>query len=97
MISAEYLEDIRQALRLKSTSFNREIEDLIEAGRLDLITSGIKPAMANDEAEPLIKRAIILYSQIHFGFEQDERNANRLERLYSSLVIHLGLASEYYE
>lgn len=97
MVTENYLNEIRQSLRLKSTSFDTEIESLIEACRLDLITSGIKLEMANDESEPLIKRAIILYCQIHFGFEQDEGNAKRLERLYASLVIHLALASEYYE
>lgn len=97
MVTPNYLDEVRQSLRLKSTSFNSEIESLIEACRLDLATSGIKSEMANDENEPLIKRAIILYCQLHFGFEQDRDNANRLERLYNSLVIHLGLASDYYE
>lgn len=97
MVTQNYLDEVRQSLRLKSASFNTEIESLIEACRLDLITSGIKTDMANDESEPLIKRAIVLYCQIHFGTEQEKDNANRLERLYSSLVIHLGLASAYYE
>lgn len=97
MVTENYLNEIRQSLRLKSTSFDTEIESLIESARLDLITSGIQSNMANDESEPLVKRAITLYCQLHFGFEQDRDNANRLERLYNSLVIHLGLASEYYE
>lgn len=97
MVTQNYLDEVRQALRLKSTSFDSEIESLIEAGRLDLIISGVKKEMANDESEPLIKRAIVLYCQIHFGTDQEKDNANRVERLYNSLVIHLGLASDYYE
>ena len=95
MITAGYVDEIKHALRLKSSSFNTEIESLIGAGQLDLLTSGVKAELANDESDPLIKRAIILYCQLHFGFEQDKDNANRLERLYNSLVIHLGLAGEY--
>lgn len=67
-----------------------ELTGLIAAARSDLRTSGVANFGAND---PLINRAIILYTKAHFGF--DNPDAERFERSYDLLKQHICSCSEY--
>lgn len=89
------LEDMKLSLRVDGTELNGEVQDLIDAAKIDLILSGV----SKDEAiyaDPLIKRAITLYCKAHFGYE-DIKMSNRLEMSYISLKQHLSLSQEYSE
>ena len=89
------IDDVKLALRLApaQTHFDGEIRDLIAAAEMDLIQSGVDPAKAVDHADPLIKRAIIMYCKAHFGWENADYE--RLEQAYQMLKAHLSLASDY--
>jgi len=87
------LEDVKLSLRLSGNAFDIEVQDLIEAARLDLIQSGVSPAKAEDESDALIKRAIIIYCKAHFGY--DNPDADRLAHAYLMLKQHLSLAGDY--
>jgi len=89
----QLLIDVKQCLRISNTSFDTEIQDLIEAAKADLILSGVLSTKANDEADSLIKRAIIIYCKLNFGFENPD--SDKLERAYNSLKNHLTLSQEY--
>ena len=86
------LDDVKVALRISAsnTSFNTEINDLIGAAQRDLLVAGIK---VTDTADPLIKRAIVTYCKAHFGYDNPE--AERFERAYNAIKMHLMLSTEY--
>jgi uncharacterized phage protein (predicted DNA packaging) len=87
------LNDVKLSLRITSTAFDIEVQDLIEAARLDLIQSGVSILKANDDTDPLIKRAITLYCKAFFGY--DNPDADRLRDSYVMLKQHLSLAADY--
>lgn len=89
------LDDVKTSLRISHTSLDSEIADLIEAARLDLIQSGILSSKANDDTDALIKRAIILYCKAHELPDKDQ--AERFQKSYDMLKIHLSLSSDYGE
>jgi uncharacterized phage protein (predicted DNA packaging) len=89
------LDDVKIALRVTNTAFDSEILDLIDAARQDLILSGVTTLKANDDTDPLIKRAIITYCKANFGF--DNPDADRLQKSYDMLKMHLSLSTEYTE
>lgn len=86
------LDDVKVALRISAVnlSFDTEINDLIDAAKKDLLISGI---VVTDETDPLIKRAIVTYCKAHFGYDNPE--AERFEKAYNAIKLHLMLSSEY--
>lgn len=92
-ISAEYLAAFRQCLRITSAAFDGEIVDLIRAAREDLALVGVLPERARDEADPLIKRAIMNYLKAEFGL--DNADADRYRAAYDRLKVSLALAGHY--
>jgi len=89
------LDDVKVALRISSstTAFDGEVQDLITAARHDLVLSGVVAEKAENEGDPLIKRAIMTYCKVHFGY--DNPDADRLARAYEMLKAHLSLAGDY--
>ena len=83
------LDEVKQALRIKSAAFDGELTQLIEAAKMDLVISGIKQP---DDGDALIKRAVIVYCQANFGASAD---AERYQRSYELLKSHLALCGDY--
>lgn len=83
------LEKVKLALRIKTTAFDTEIEDLIEAGKLDLKTFAGITIKENDY---LIERAICTYCKLNFG---DPQNYEKLKASYDEQKAQLLLSSEY--
>ena len=92
-VSEEYLAAGRLSIRTKSTAFDGEIADLIRAAREDLALGGVLPERARDEADPLIKRAIMTYIKAEFGLDNDD--ADRYRAAYDRLKVALAMASDY--
>jgi len=87
------LDDVKTALRITNAAFDTEILNLIEAARDDLMLAGVTPLKANDDTDPLIKRAIVTYCKANFGV--DNHDADRLLKSYEMLKMHLALAEDY--
>lgn len=87
------LDDVKTALRISGDEFDGEVMDLIDAARNDLIISGVSAKKANDDLDPLIKRAVTTYAKAHFGWSNPD--AERLIDAYVMLKQHLSLCSEY--
>lgn len=92
------LDDVKQALRVSSAAMDTEINDLIEAAKLDLSYSGVnadKTVTVDAVAviDPLIKRAIIVYCKANFGYDNPE--AERFMESYRMLVTHMALSEDY--
>lgn len=86
------LGDVKLSLRISTDDFDTEIQDLIEAAKIDLNISGVNKIKDSDF---LIKRAIICYCKAHFGY--DNPDAERFEESYIMLKQHLSLSSDYNE
>lgn len=88
------LEDVKQALRIRSSQdgFDQEVQDLIEAAKMDLQQSGISAEKAESD-DPLIKRAVITYCKGNFGI--DNTKADQFNDAYVMLKQHLSLAGDY--
>lgn len=87
------LVDVKKALRISHDALDDEIADLIEASRNDLMLSGVSSTKANDDTDPLIKRAIITYTKANFI--SDAKEAERFQLSYNMLKNHLTLAGDY--
>lgn len=86
------LDDVKQSLRITTTAFDTEVEDLIDECKADLELSGVLAAAIVD-TDPMIKRAIKTYTKAHFGF--DNPDADKLQESYKMLKIHLCLSTDY--
>lgn len=92
-LTPNYIYGIRRYIRINHDRHDDEIVDLIEAARADLILEGILASKAQDEGDPLIKRAIGCYVKANFGL--DNSDAERYEASYQSLKTHLALSNDY--
>lgn len=92
-ISEEYLAAGRLSIRTKSKAFDGEIADVIRAARKDLALGGVLPERTQDEADPLIKRAIMNYLKAEFGL--DNEDADKYRAAYERLKVSLAMSSDY--
>ena len=87
------LDIVKKRLRLKTASFDDDVEALIEEARSDLELTGILQEKAQSEDDPLIRRAVCFYCLAHFGKENP--GAERYLRAYEGLRDKLSLTGEY--
>lgn len=92
-ITPDYLKEIRQCLRIRHEQFDGEITDLIQAARADLASTGVLPKKAEDESDPLIKRAVTIYVKSEFGL--DNPDSEKYRASYEKLRNHLALSNDY--
>ena len=74
------LQDVKSSVRIINNKFDVELLDLIEAAKTDLLIAGVTK---NDEDDPLIKRAIILYCKANFGL--DNKDSEKYQNSYENL------------
>lgn len=85
------LDDVKVSLRMTSTAYDSEINDLILAAKRDLYTAGVKATIT--ETDPLFKRAVAVYVKLHFG--SDNKDFERLHLSYTELLRKLGIVGDY--
>ena len=83
------LDRTKQALRIKTTDYDTQISDLIDAAKLDL---GIAGVISQTELDPITRTAIITYVQLHFGQPDDYDN---LKASYDEQKAQLSTATGY--
>lgn len=84
------LERVKLSLRIKSSKLDDEINDLIEACKIDLSISGVRQIKDED---PIIQRAIIVYCKANFGL--DNKDSEKYQRSYDLLKQSLSLCGDY--
>ena len=84
------LDDVKISLRISSTAYNTEINDLIAACKADLSLSGVN---TTDDTDTLIKRCIMSYVKAYYGYNNPD--SDRLKEAYESLKRHLALTETY--
>lgn len=83
------LEKVKLALRIVTTAFDSELNDLIEAALADLGLAGVTNTSTDD---PLIIRAVITYCRANFG---DPDEYDRLKASYDEQKAQLKTATGY--
>lgn len=81
------LNDVKLALRIKTTAFDDELNDLIAAAQLDLGVAGVVYPENENDIDSLVKRAIITYCRVNFGTPDDY---DRLKRSYDEQKAQLA-------
>lgn len=83
------LEAVKLALRITTDAFDSELNDLIEAGLIDLTQAGVSNV---DTTDPMIRRAVITFCRLNFGQPDD---FDRLKKSYDEQKAQLGMATGY--
>ena len=83
------LQKVKLALRITTDAFDDELNDLIEAAKLDLGIAGVN---IPSEIDAIVSRAITTYCKVHFG-EPDEYD--RLKASYDEQKAQLSMATGY--
>lgn len=87
------LEKVKLALRITTTAFDSELNDLIDAAKVDLGIAGVVvPVTTETPLDVIIQKAIITYCKLNFG-EPDEYD--RLKRSYDEQKAQLSMATGY--
>lgn len=85
------LEKVKLALRISTDAYNTELNDLIEAAKLDLGVAGV---VVPQTVDALVTKAIITYCKMSFGLPEDY---DRLKRSYDEQKAQLSNATGYTE
>lgn len=83
------LEKVKLALRVTTTAFDSEINDLIAAALADLGLAGVTN---QEQTDPLIIRVVTTYCRLHFGQPEDY---DRLKAAYDEQKAQLQMATGY--
>lgn len=89
---------VKLALRISTDAFDSELNNLIEAAKLDLGVAGVEHDDLDPEAastDALIARAIILYCKLFFGEPATSEHWNALKRAYDEQKAQLSMATGY--
>ena len=89
MADSAILTATKLALRITTDAFDAEITDLINGALRDLGLAGVTE---DDTDNELIRRAVITYTQLHFG---DPDNYDRLKASYDEQKAQLSMATGY--
>ncbi|MGE6516640.1 head-tail connector protein [Lysinibacillus sphaericus] len=85
------LEHVKKSLRVSSTTFDDEIQSLINAAELELKRCGV----FYKDADDLVKQAIVQFCKSRFGY--DNKEAERFEKIFYDMASSMSLSGEYYE
>lgn len=88
------LELVKKALRITTDSFNDELQLEINAALLDLGVAGVVEGVLSDDADALVKLAVITFCKMRFG-EPDEYD--RLKASYDEQKAQLVTCTGYTE
>ena len=83
------LDKVKLALRITTTAFDSELNDLIASALADLGIAGVTPTPEDD---PLIIRAVTTYCRVNFGQPDDYE---RLKASYDEQKAQLRTATGY--
>ena len=87
--TSSLLNTVKTALRITTTAFDSEIQDLINAATLDLGLAGVTN---NDTTDALVLRAVVTYCRLNFGQPDDY---DRLKASYDEQKAQLSMATGY--
>lgn len=81
------IDKVKTALRVSTTAYDDEIQDLIDAAQIDLQIAGV---IVPGSLDPIVTRAIITYCKMSFGLPDDY---DRLKASYDEQKAQLSTAT----
>jgi hypothetical protein len=84
------LEQCKLALRITHSELDTEVQELIDAAKMELQLVGV---INYEDTDALIVQAVKTYCKAHFGYSNPE--AERFKEAFESLKNHLSLVGEY--
>lgn len=84
LTASSMLAATKLALRITTTAFDSEIQDLLGAAMLDLGVAGVELG----DGDALVKQACITYVRVHFGQPDD---FDRLKKSYDEQKAQLSM------
>lgn len=88
-LDRELMSDLMAAVRVKNTNAKTEIEDLIEACKIQLRIGGVYEPKGDD---PLYKQAIKLYCKAYYGYDKD---SEKFAAAFAALRDSMALSGDY--
>lgn len=85
----DILSAVKMALRISTNAFDMQLQDLVDAAKLDL---GIAGVVLPTTMDAIVRTAIITYVRLHFGQPDDY---DRLKRSYDEQKAQLSTATGY--
>ena len=92
------LDKVKVACRVTVTAYDEELTDMIKEGLDDIGITDVNPALLvyDDDLAPLIRRAVITYCKMNFGFANlPEYQYDRLKESYDEQKKQLLTSSAY--
>lgn len=87
---------VKLALRITTTAFDDELNQLIEAAKTDLGIAGVTvPVTTESDLDQIIQRAIITYCKLNFGELDRVEMYDRLKSSYDEQKAQLSMATGY--
>lgn len=86
------LEAVKKACRVTADAYDDELTDLIDAAKADLALAGVAQGKANDETDPLIRRAVKTFCRMNFGAPE---NYDKLKASYDEQKAQLQGSVKY--
>lgn len=87
------IEKVKLSARISGDAFDDDVQDMIDSAREELVQAGVSRTIAESEVDPLIIRALKIYTKANFGI--DSPNAYRFQSSFDSLKRHLSMAVDY--
>ena len=90
------LDKVKLALRIVTNAFDSELNDLIEAAKVDLGIAGVVlPVSTDTQTDVIIERAIVTYCKLNFGELDKVEMYDRLKASYDEQKSQLSMATGY--
>lgn len=90
------LDKVKLALRITTNAFDSELNDLIEAAKVDLGIAGVVlPVSTDTQTDVIIERAIVTYCKLNFGELDKVEMYDRLKASYDEQKSQLSMATGY--
>ena len=88
-VSTALIEAAKQARRINTNAYNKQIHFLLESALMDLGVAGVE---IPEKIDPLVSQAAITYFLMHFGKAD---NFDQLERSYKEQKAQLSMLDGY--
>ena len=89
------LEKVKLALRITTTAFDSELNELIAAAKSDLGIAGVTLPVTSEGTDQICERAIITYCKLNFGELDRVEMYDRLKASYDEQKAQLSMATGY--
>lgn len=85
------LDKVKHAMRIDEEDHDDELGDLIQTAKKLIAEAGVSPLKIID-ADPLIRKACILYCKVHFGYDD---NRDKFAKSFDNMLVHISLLTSY--